>query len=90
MRSSWKLPLQVLQLCTVTAKPHRKQKMQEICYNAWLCHLLCTYDKHTHTYRKISVENLQLDMFLKHRVAQTFLTVSHSDMSDLVKSNKSF
>jgi len=48
----------------------------------------CTCNTHTH--RKISVEHLRLGSVPKHRVAQTFLTVSHSDMSDLVKSNKGF
>lgn len=87
MRNSWKLPLQVLQLCTVTAKPHRKQNVNLI---QCLAMPSFVHMQQTHTNRKISVEHLQFGMFLKHRVAQTFLTVSHSDMSDLVKSNKGF
>jgi len=75
MRGSWKLPLQVLQLCTVTAKPRRKQKMYAI---------FCAHAKHTHIQEDFCRAFATWQCFPKHRVAQTFLTVSHSDMSDLV------
>jgi len=80
MRGSWKLPLQVLQLCTVTAKPHRKQKMYAI---------FCAHAKHTHIQEDFCSAFAAWQCF-PNMVAQTFLTVSHSDMSDLVKSNIGF